>query len=63
LGGNDAFVLLETSNIDEAIGHAIKGRFSNHGQKCNSSKRFIIIESMYNVFCERFAESVSKLKV
>jgi acyl-CoA reductase-like NAD-dependent aldehyde dehydrogenase len=49
--------------MDSIIKHAIKGRFSNYGQKCNSSKRFIVIESMYDTFCQKFTEAVEQLKV
>ena len=58
---NDAFVVLETSNIDKIIDSAIKGRFSNNGQKCNSSKRFIVIESMYETFCNKLTAAVEKM--
>jgi len=61
LWGNDAFVVLETSNIDKIIDSAIKGRFSNHGQKCNSSKRFIVIESMYEEFCNKLTTAIEKM--
>ena len=63
LGGNDPFIVLETTDLDSIIKQAIKGRFSNYGQKCNSSKRFIVIESMYDQFCEKFTAAVNELKV
>jgi len=63
LGGNDAFVVLETKDIDNVVKQGVKGRFSNHGQKCNSSKRFIVIDSMYDAFVEKFTQAVQALKV
>jgi succinate-semialdehyde dehydrogenase/glutarate-semialdehyde dehydrogenase len=54
---------LETNDIDPIIKQAIKGRFSNYGQKCNSSKRFIVIESMYDTFCEKFTAAVEQFKI
>lgn len=63
LGGNDSFIVLETTDLDAIIKQAIKGRFSNYGQKCNSSKRFIVIQSMYDQFCEKFTAAVDQLIV
>lgn len=54
---------METNDIDAIVKQAIKGRFSNYGQKCNSSKRFIVIESMYDTFCEKFTAAVEQLKL
>lgn len=63
LGGNDPFIVLETTDLDAIVKQAIKGRFSNYGQKCNSSKRFIVIESMYDAFCEKFTAAVNQFKL
>lgn len=63
LGGNDPFIVLETNDLDAIVKQAIKGRFSNYGQKCNSSKRFIVIESMYDQFCEKFTAAVDQLVI
>lgn len=60
---NDAFVLLDTKDIDNAVKQAIKWRFSNNWQKCNCSKRLIILESMYDEFCDKFTKAVNNLKV
>lgn len=63
LGGNDAFVVLDTDDVDTAVSCAIKWRFSNHGQKCNSSKRFIVVDSVYEEFKEKFVSKVKSMKV
>src|SRR5690606_38034171 len=43
LGGSDAFIVLEDADIDLSVDMAIRGRFSNMGQACTSSKRFIVL--------------------
>ncbi len=60
---SDSFILMHTDDVDKIIPFAIQWRFSNAWQKCNSSKRFIILESVYDEFCTKFAEAVSNLKV
>jgi len=63
LGWNDPFILLDTENIDEVVDLAIKWRMSSCGQKCNSSKRFIVLEKYYDEFVEKFTKAMNKLKV
>ncbi len=63
LGGNDAFVALETKDIDKMISFALSARLSNCWQKCNSSKRFIVLESIYDEFVKKFALWMEKMKV
>lgn len=63
LGGSDPFLVLEVADWDEVIKLAIKWRFSNAGQKCNSSKRFIVLERYYDEFVDRFAQAIKALKV
>ncbi|MDD3120729.1 MAG: aldehyde dehydrogenase family protein, partial [Candidatus Gracilibacteria bacterium] len=63
LGGSDAFILAQTNDVDKAVAQAIKGRFSNSGQKCNCSKRFFVVESVYEEFVTKFKVAVENLKV
>ncbi|MDA9128945.1 aldehyde dehydrogenase family protein [Candidatus Gracilibacteria bacterium] len=52
LGGNDAFVLADHEDTVKMAAEATAYRISNGGQKCNSSKRFIIMEKHYDVFVD-----------
>ena len=61
LGGNDAFIVLETTKMDEVVDWAIKGRMRNGGQACTASKRFIVLENHYAEFCEKFSKKMSEL--
>ncbi|RKW21857.1 NAD-dependent succinate-semialdehyde dehydrogenase [Candidatus Gracilibacteria bacterium] len=63
LGGNDAFIVLKTDNIKKIAEEAIKARISNNGQKCNSSKRFIVLEKYYEDFCKYAVEYTKTLKI
>jgi succinate-semialdehyde dehydrogenase / glutarate-semialdehyde dehydrogenase len=61
LGWNDAFVVCDTDNLNSIIDSAVAGRIKNGGQACNSSKRFIVTEQYYDVFCEKVAKKMSHL--
>ncbi len=63
LGGNDAFIVLETSKLDEIVDWAIVWRMRNGWQACTASKRFIILEKYYEEFCEKFSQKMSELKI
>lgn len=61
LGGNDAFIVASTVNLKHIAEEAVRARISNNGQKCNSSKRFIVQEKDYNEFVHYFAEYMDSL--
>ncbi|ODT69566.1 MAG: aldehyde dehydrogenase [Nitrosomonadales bacterium SCN 54-20] len=62
LGGNGPFVVLEDADLDRATEAAVFGKFLHQGQTCMSINRFIIDNSIYDSFLERFAERVRQLK-
>ena len=59
LGGNDAFIVMSTDDLDAAVEAGANARYENSGQICNGAKRFIIIDSLYGEFLKRFIK-VSK---
>ena len=61
LGWNDALLVLENSDIEKVIELAVNWRMRNGWQACNSSKRFLIPESIYNEFLEKYTSSMSSL--
>lgn len=60
---NDAFVLLEHSDMKKVVAEATACRIANAWQKCNSSKRFIILEKHYDDFVKEIWEYMSNLIV
>ncbi len=62
LGGADAFIVLDDADLDKAAKWAVFGRHWNAGQVCCSSKRIIVLESVYDAFMERYVAGVGKLK-
>ena len=62
LGGNDPFIVLDDADILKAIDAAVEGRLENAGQTCCSSKRFLVHESVHDVFIKKLLEALSKIK-
>lgn len=62
LGGMDPFLVLDDANMDDVIDIAWRSRLYNAGQECTSSKRFIVMEDVYDEFVERLKENFSKVK-
>jgi acyl-CoA reductase-like NAD-dependent aldehyde dehydrogenase len=63
LGGSDPFIVLEDADLGAAIETAVRARYQNTGQSCIAAKRFIVVESLFDEFEQRFAEAVEKLRV
>jgi len=63
LGGSDPFIVLEDADLEEAAVIATKGRCLNSGQSCIAAKRFIVVDSVYDAFLEKFTASMSALKM
>lgn len=63
LGGKNAFVVFEDSDLERALPVAIEGAFFNKGEACTATSRFLVQKKLYPQFCERLADAVQKLKV
>lgn len=62
LGGNNAFIVWEDADIDQAVKTALTARMLNCGQSCIAAKRFILLEGVYDEFVTKFTKAVSGLK-
>jgi aldehyde dehydrogenase (NAD+) len=62
LGGNSPFVVLADADLDQVVDAAVFGKFLHQGQICMSVNRFIVDDSLYDAFVDRFAERVKALK-
>lgn len=61
LGGNDAFVLADHTDTVQMAAEATACRIANGGQKCNSSKRFIVMEKHYDTFVEEMGKYMDSM--
>lgn len=63
LGGNDPLVIMDDTDIDEAVSQALGGRIANAGQICCSSKRFIVQNTIKDAFAKALAEKLSAMRL
>ncbi|QTG81364.1 NAD-dependent succinate-semialdehyde dehydrogenase [Arthrobacter crystallopoietes] len=61
LGGSDPFLLLDTKDLDKSVKTAVFGRMTNGGQACNASKRFVVMEDIYDEFVEKFSSAFAAI--
>mgnify|MGYP005838248751 CR=1 FL=1 len=63
LGGSDPFIVLDDADLDETASIAVKARLINNGQSCIASKRFIVVEKIYESFTEKFVNAMNRVKI
>jgi len=63
LGGSDAFVVLDSADVDKAAATAATCRLAIGGQVCCSPKRVIVSESVADEFIARYVETFADQKV
>ncbi|MCT2007779.1 NAD-dependent succinate-semialdehyde dehydrogenase [Micrococcus lylae] len=62
LGGSDPYVILDTEDVAEAAATAWGTRMYNQGQACNSNKRMIVAEDIYDEFVAELVKLASAMK-
>jgi succinate-semialdehyde dehydrogenase / glutarate-semialdehyde dehydrogenase len=62
LGGSDPYVVLDTADASAAADTAWDTRISNTGQACNSNKRMIVMDDVFDGFVARLTERAKGLQ-
>ena len=62
LGGSDPYVILSTDDVKAAAQQAFAVRMENTGQSCNSNKRMIVMDDIYDDFVAEMVNMASDLK-
>ena len=62
LGGNDPYVVLDSTDVAQAARDAWAVRIENTGQACNSNKRIIVMEDIYDQFVDELVKLAAPLK-
>ncbi|MEP9383808.1 NAD-dependent succinate-semialdehyde dehydrogenase [Nocardioides sp. KR10-350] len=61
LGGSDPYIVLDAADVDEAAGTAWETRMENTGQACNSNKRMIVMDDVYDDFVDSLVRRASEM--
>ena len=62
LGGNNAFIVLDDANVEQAVDSALFGKFYHQGQICMAINRIFVHKDLYDEFAERFIQLAGNLK-
>lgn len=63
LGGNNAIIIDETANLDLAIPAVVFGAVGTSGQRCTSTRRIIIHESIQENFLIRLVNAYKQINI
>ncbi|SFG90980.1 succinate-semialdehyde dehydrogenase / glutarate-semialdehyde dehydrogenase [Halopelagius inordinatus] len=63
LGGSDPCVVLDDADLDAAAETGAWARNQNGGQSCIAAKRFVVVESVYDEFLDRFVDEIDSYVV
>lgn len=62
LGGSDPMIVLDSDNLDEVVDNAWDFRMYNTGQACNSNKRMIVMDDLFDDFVGKLTEKARTLE-
>lgn len=63
LGGNNAIIITPDADLDIALPAAVFGAVGTAGQRCTSTRRLIVHESVYDTFRDKLVNAYGQLKI
>ena len=63
LGGNNAIIISKDADLDMSIIGAVFGAVGTAGQRCTTTRRLIIHESVYDVFVAKLVKAYGQLRI
>ena len=63
LGGNAAFIVFESADLEKAVQACTDSKFRNGGQTCICANRILVQDSIYDQFCQKLEEKVKNIKM
>jgi aldehyde dehydrogenase (NAD+) len=63
LGGNNAIIITENADLETTLIGALFGAVGTAGQRCTSTRRLIIHESVYDIFKAKLVKAYSQLRI
>ncbi len=63
LGGNNAIIITENADLEATLVGAVFGAVGTAGQRCTSTRRLIIHESIYETVKEKMAKAYGQIRI
>jgi len=63
LGGNNAIIISKDADLDMSLIGCVFGAVGTAGQRCTSTRRLIIHESVYDAFRDKLVKAYQQLKI
>jgi len=63
LGGNNAIIITEHADLDMALRAVVFGAVGTAGQRCTSTRRLIIKDSIYDAFKEKLVKAYAQITI
>ncbi|MDQ3073011.1 MAG: aldehyde dehydrogenase family protein [Bacteroidota bacterium] len=63
LGGNNAIIITDSAEVDMALMAVVFGSAGTAGQRCTTTRRLIIHESIYDLFCDKLLAAYRQLRI
>lgn len=63
LGGNNAIIITENADLDMAMRAVVFGAVGTAGQRCTSTRRLIIHESVYDKFKQQLVKAYEHIRI
>lgn len=63
LGGNNAIIISQHADLDMSLIGAIFGAVGTAGQRCTSTRRLIVHESIYDIFVAKLVKAYAQLRI
>jgi aldehyde dehydrogenase (NAD+) len=63
LGGNNAIIISENADLDMSLVGAVFGAVGTAGQRCTSTRRLIIHESVYEQFKQKLVNAYGQIRI
>ncbi|MFA6085105.1 aldehyde dehydrogenase family protein [Mucilaginibacter sp.] len=63
LGGNNSIIITENADLDMSLIGAVFGAVGTAGQRCTSTRRLIIHESVYEAFKQKLVSAYAQIKI
>ncbi|WP_417206846.1 5-carboxymethyl-2-hydroxymuconate semialdehyde dehydrogenase [Antarctobacter sp.] len=63
LGGKNPVIVFDDADLERAVDAAVFMIYSLNGERCTSSSRLLVQDTIYDDFCARVAERAARIKV